>query len=252
MCVDYLKSISANSGYMDQQCLIVEQAIVAEFRDYLKRLPFFSLPEVCNSLAEAQGLLQKKSYELICLEVDLLSQAELDLIRSFPRHIPLVIASSRPEMALEGFDLGAADFLLKPFTFLRFTRAVNRALSTQVTSDLLVDHPFLFLKKGHSFQRFNYGDIDYIQAYGIYCKIYGKQKVDVVNETISNLEQALPSQQFLRVHKSYIVNLAKITEYSYRTIAIGSHQISLGAAYRERFEGFLRLLGKKGEDTGGE
>ncbi|GAB3328024.1 LytTR family DNA-binding domain-containing protein [Larkinella ripae] len=234
-----------------QQCLIIEQSAtaVAELKEYVSRLPFFSTPDICASVSEAWELLRSKTYSLVCLDINLLDLSTVDLIHSFAKQAPVIVTSVHADLAVDGFNLGVVDYLLKPFTFLRFTRAVNRALSIQIAAQDENAHPFLFLKKGHTFQRFDYSTIEYIQAYGIYCKVIGPQKVDVVNETISNLEQVLPSQQFLRIHKSYIVNLAMITGYSYRSISVGAHQLALGAVYRDRFEGFLSLLGKRNEDS---
>jgi DNA-binding LytR/AlgR family response regulator len=220
----------------------------SELREYGTRLPFFLPPDHCTSIAEARELLRQKSYSLVCLDTHLPNLADMKLIRSFPKHIPLIVTSDHPDFAIDSFDLDVVDYLLKPFPFPRFARAVNRAMSLQCCTDNTAAYPFIFLKKGHTFQRFDYTDIDYVQAYGIYCKIIKRQKVDAVNDTISNLEHSLPGQQFLRIHKSYIVNLEKITSYSYRSISIGGEQLPLGAAYRERFQGFLGLLGKKMEE----
>ncbi|MGM9506444.1 LytR/AlgR family response regulator transcription factor [Larkinella sp. GY13] len=232
-----------------QKCLIVDDSAKAgtELRDYITQLPFFLPPDVCHSVTEALGLLRQKSYNLVCLDMHRPGLNGFDLIGSFSKHVPVIVTSTNAEYAVDSFDLGIVDYVLKPFTFLRFTRAVNRALSVRLTPGSQTGYPFIFLKTGHTFQRFDYADIDYVQAYGIYCKIAGQQKIVAVNDTISNLENVLPRQQFLRVHKSYIVNLSKITSYSYRSISVGSQQIPLGAAYRERFQGFLGLLGKKSD-----
>lgn len=242
--------LSTRDGSIKQrQCLIVDNLSAGdELIHYFNRLPFFSVPDSCRSLQEAGVLLQKNPYSLIWLDADSINREELEQLRLFPKYVPIIVASTNAELAIDGFELGVADFVLKPFSFTRFTRAVNRALIAHSTASIPVAHPFLFLKKGHSFQRFDHDAIDYVQAYGIYCKIIGEGKLDVVNDTISRLEQVLPGQQFLRIHKSYIVNLGKVTGYSYRHISVGTHQLPLGAAYRERFQGFLSLLGKKEEE----
>ncbi|GAB3930796.1 LytTR family DNA-binding domain-containing protein [Larkinella terrae] len=219
----------------------------AEFQEYLARLPVFSPPDFCTSVQEAQKLLRQKPYDLVCLDTHLPDMTGIDQLRSFPKNVPVIVTSDQTDYAVDSFDMDVADYLLKPFTFLRFSRAVNRALSVKRDPEKQTGHSFIFLKKGHAYQRFDYEDIDYVQAYGIYCKIIKHPSVAAVNDTISNLENVLPNQQFLRVHKSYIVNLSKITSYSLRSISVGTHQIPLGAAYRERFQGFLGLLGKKNE-----
>lgn len=233
------------------QCLIIEPSAsaAAELKEYLRQLLFFAPPDVCPTVAEAWERIQKKPYDLIWLDVTTPTSAGVDFIRAISRTIPFIVTSTQADFAVKSFELGVSDYLLKPFTFPRLTRAVNRALSARPAPDPSLEPSFLFLKKGHIFQRFDYQEIEHVQAYGTYCKIIGQRKVDVVNDTISGLEQALPSQQFLRIHKSYIVNLGKITGYSYRNIAVGPHQLPLGAAYRERFQGFLNLLGKKESES---
>ncbi|GAB3251591.1 LytTR family DNA-binding domain-containing protein [Larkinella harenae] len=202
-------------------------------------------PQVCSTAQEATVLLQQQEFNLFVLDINLPDQSGLDLIRSFPKVPPVIVTTAHTEYAVESFDMDVADYLLKPFTFTRFTKAVNRALSIQVDQNSLADDDFVFLKVGHAMQRFDYDAIDYVQAFGTYSKVYSNQKVIVVNETISHLETLLPKQQFLRIHKSYLMNLSKINSYSYRNVFIGSAKIPLGASYREKFEGFLTLLDKK-------
>ncbi|RRB00024.1 LytR/AlgR family response regulator transcription factor [Larkinella rosea] len=230
-----------------RQCLIVEDsaAAVAVLEEYMSRVPFFLPPDVCKSVAEAMVLLQTKKYDLIFLDMHLPDLMGLELLRGFPEPLPVIVTSAHPDFAVDSFDLNVADYLVKPFTLIRFMKAVNRALNVRCASVDPLDPPYTFLKAGHTVQRFDYNDIDYLQAYGVYCKIVNQQKVTAVNETISSLEAILPSQLFLRIHKSYIVNLAKITSYSFRQITLGTTQIPIGAAYRDNFQGFLTSLGNR-------
>ncbi|GAB3910191.1 LytTR family DNA-binding domain-containing protein [Larkinella knui] len=232
-----------------RQCLIVEDcdSAVTILQEYLARLPFFMPPQVCGTVREATTLLQQQQFDLILLDVNLPDQMGLDLLHSFPRTLPVIITTSAIEFAVDSYDLDVADYLLKPFTFSRFTRAVNRALGVQVGQNSLTEEQFIFLKVGHAMQRFDYNDIEYVQAFGTYCKVFINQKMIVVNEIISQMETLLPKHRFLRIHKSYLLNLSKISSYNYRTIFVGSAKIPLGASYRDKFEGFLNLLDKKSE-----
>lgn len=230
-----------------RQSLIVEDTAssVAVLEEFLSRVPFFLPPDVCGSVAEAMVLLQAKKYDLIFLDMHLPDLMGLELLRGFPEPLPVIVTSAHPDFAVDSFDLNVADYLVKPFTLLRFTRAVNRALNVRLPSVDPLEPPYTFLKVGHNVQRFDYSDIDYLQAYGVYCKIISQQKVTAVNETISSLEDKLPSQLFLRVHKSYIVNLSKIVSYSFRQITLETAQIPIGAAYRDNFQNFLDSLSKR-------
>ncbi|MFD1142070.1 LytR/AlgR family response regulator transcription factor [Larkinella insperata] len=232
-----------------RHCLIVEDSgpDADMLREYLARTPFFLPPQVCSNLLEAATLLQQQSFDLILLDIKLPDQPGLDLLRLFPSPLPIIVTTAYTDFAVECYDLSVADYLLKPFTFSRFTRALNRALGVQLSSNSLTEDKYIFLKVGHSMQRFDYDAIDYIQAFGTYCKVFINQKVVVVNEIISNLENLLPKQKFLRIHKSYLTNLSKINSYNYRSVVVGSAKIPLGASYREKFEGFLSLLDRRSE-----
>ncbi|GAB3930021.1 LytR/AlgR family response regulator transcription factor [Larkinella terrae] len=232
-----------------RQCLIVDDsdAAVSILVEYLSRLPFFMPPQICGTAGEAMTALQQQHFDLIFLDINLPDQTGLDLLRSFPKPLAVIVTSAHSEYAVESFDLNVVDYLLKPYSFSRLTRAINRALDIQVAQNSLTAEQFAFLKVGHSMQRFDFDAIDYIQAFGTYCKVFINQKVVVVNEIISHLENLLPAQKFLRIHKSYLINLSKINSYNYRNIFVGSTKIPLGASYREKFEGFLTLLDKKSE-----
>ncbi|WP_234733774.1 LytR/AlgR family response regulator transcription factor [Tellurirhabdus bombi] len=232
-----------------RQCLIVEDSpsSVSLLKEYIARLPFFLPPAVCGTVAEALSFIQQQPFDLIFLDINLPDQSGIELLHSFPRPLPVIVTTANANYAVDSYDLDVADYLLKPFTFQRFTRALNRALGVRFVNNSLIEQEFVYLKIGHTVQRFDYADIDFIQAYGIYCKISSSQKISVVNDAISNLENNLPKQQFLRIHKSYIINLSKISSYTYRNVTIGNNKIPIGAAYRDRFEGFLRLLDRKSD-----
>jgi DNA-binding LytR/AlgR family response regulator len=232
-----------------RQCLIVDdsESAVAILEEYLARLPFFMPPQVCGTVRDATYLLQQQHFDLILLDINLPDQTGLDLLRSFSRPLSVIVTTASVESAVDSYDLNVADYLLKPFSFARFTRAINRALGVHLEQNSLTEEQFIFLKVGHSIQRFDYESIDYIQAFGTYCKVFINQKVIVVNEIISHLENQLPKQKFLRIHKSYLMNLSKINSYNYRNIFVGTTKIPLGASYREKFEGFLSLIDKKSE-----
>ncbi|KAA9349637.1 LytR/AlgR family response regulator transcription factor [Larkinella humicola] len=232
-----------------RQCLIVDDSdsAVAILQEYLARLPFFMPPQVSGTVRDATSLLQQQHFDLILLDISLPDQMGLDLLRSFPKPLSVIVTTANPDFAVESYDLDVADYLLKPFSFNRFIRAVNRALGVQLAQNSLTEDRFIFLKVGHAMQRFDYDAIEYIQAFGTYCKVMINQKVVVVNEIISNLENLLPRHKFLRIHKSYLLNLSKINSYNYRTIFVGTAKIPLGASYRDKFEGFLNLLDKKSE-----
>ncbi|MCY7359872.1 MAG: LytTR family DNA-binding domain-containing protein [Rudanella sp.] len=232
--------------------LIVEkdESSVLAIVSFLERLPFFSAPTICQSAASAFNYLSQQDFDLVILDMHLPDLTSMDVLHSLPPEYnsPLVVTSSCITYAADCFDLSVVDYLVKPFTFQRFVRGVNRALKVQFTPNSFTDNQAIFLKIGRSIQRFQYDEIDYIEAFGVYSKIWRHQKVTVVNEPISTLETHLPVQRFLRVHKSFIVCLASLTSYSYSSLIAGGTKIPLGASYRPKFDGFLRLLSSTGNE----
>ncbi len=236
----------------NRSVLIIEhdQPSLLTTKSFLDRLPFFSPPTVGKSAASAINYLSQQDFDLVLLDMHLPDLSGLEVFHCLPpdSQSPVVLTSPSSTYAADCFDLPVADYLVKPFSFQRFVRAVNRALKVQFTPNSFTDNQAIYLKIGRSIQRFQYDEIDYIEAFGVYSKIWRHQKVTVVNEPISTLETHLPAQRFLRIHKSYIVGLASLSSYSYTSLVAGGTTIPLGASYRPKFDGFLRLLSSTGND----
>jgi DNA-binding LytR/AlgR family response regulator len=232
-----------------RQAMIIDDddASVSLLTDYLSKLPFFAKPVVCQTVPEALAILSHQAFDLILLDIHLPGLSGMDFLRALPTQQPVVVTTSSPEYAVETYDLNVADFLLKPFTLPRFLRAVGRATHLHLAQNTLTDPSAIFLKIGRKVQRFNFEAIDYVEAYGIYSKVCSNGQVVVVNESISTLEGQLPSHSFLRIHKSFLINLSKVVSYDARQVWIGTTKIPLGETYKEPFQSFLNLLQRKTE-----
>lgn len=215
---------------------------------FLSRLPFLGPPITCQSAGTAFDYLNQQAFDVVFLAMQLPDLAGLDLLHGLPTGSPIVATSVCPTLAADCFDLNVADYMVKPFTFQRFIRAVNRALKIQITPSSFTDNQAIYLKIGRTIQRFQYDEIDYVEAFGVYSKIWRHQKATIVNEPISTLEAHLPAQRFLRLHKSYIIGLASLNSYSHSSLVVGGTKIPLGASYRAKFDGFLRLLSSTGKE----
>lgn len=224
--------------------LVVENTLESShiIETFLSRLPFFGSPTTCRSAGTALDYLNQQAFDLVFLDMHLPDMPGLDVLRSLPSQSPTVVTSACSTYAADCFDLNVVDYIVKPFSFHRFMRAVNRALKVQVMPNSFTDNQSIYLKIGRSIQRFEYGEIDYIEASGVYSKVWRHQKATLVNEPISTLEANLPAQRFLRIHKSYIIALASLNSYTYTSLTVGGIKIPLGASYRPKFDGFLRLL----------
>lgn len=217
-------------------------------KTFLARLPFFGSPITCQSAGIALDYLNQQEFDMVFLAMQLPDMSGLDVLHGVATRSPIVVTSACPTFAADCFDLNVVDYMVKPFSFQRFIRAVNRALKIQITPSSFTDNQAIYLKIGRSIQRFQYDEIDYVEAFGIYSKVWRHQKAIIVNEPISTLEAHLPAQRFLRLHKSYIVGLTSLNSYSHSTLLVGGTKIPLGASYRTKFDGFLRLLSSTGKE----
>lgn len=230
-----------------RQCLIVEDS--EPFRllteKYLKRFPLFRDVKTCGSYFEAIDILSTEKIDLLFLDIRLPDGSGLDLLKTYPNLPPTIITTSHAEHAVESYEIGrAVDYLVKPFEYERFVLAVNRALSINLTKHSFKDQGFIVVKMGRNLQRFNLEEIDYIEAYTIYSKIVYNGVVYVVNETISALQEQLDPNQFIRVHKSYVINIKKVSSLDSKQIWLYKVAIPMGKSYRPHFEGLLRLFEK--------
>ena len=218
-----------------------EESYVNTLKEYLTRLPFITSADVCHTAGAAFDLLSANTYDMVFLDMGLPDLSGVELIHALPKHPAIIVTTAHPNYAVDCYDLNVVDYLLKPYTYQRFLKAVGRTLNVQFTASGMADSKSIFVKVSRSMHRFTYEEINFIEASGIYSKITHNQRVTLVNETISSLEARLPSQQFMRVHKSYIVNLDSISSYGHTNLVINGSRIPMGASYRSKFESFLNV-----------
>jgi len=222
-----------------KKCLIIDDDPQAQrlLEEYISRLPFFAAPQACSTAEDAIQALSKDAFDIIFMDIELPGMSGIELLQSFTDRHPVIISSSHIGFALDSYDLNVIDYLVKPFSFARFTRAVNRAFRQDATP--AEQRNELFLKVGRKLQLFKFSEIEYIEADGQYSKVFQKSKFVLVNDTISVIQDRLPKHLFLRVHKSFVVNLTFLTAYDYRTIWLNDIKIPVGETYRKAFQGAI-------------
>ncbi len=217
---------------------------VQYLQSVLTPFTFYELAAVAATLEEALELLNTQQIDLVFLDVRLSGQSGLTLLRANVDLPPVIIVSAYAEYAIDSYEIGqAADYLLKPFTVERLQQSLTRALRLSPAQNPAMPDPnAIFLKAGRKIQRFPYDSIEYVEAYGIYSKVYDAQQTHVVNERMLALSELLPSRHFIRVHKSYIINMNKITSYERHYFWIGKAKIPIGISYRPRLKSLLGLF----------
>ncbi|WP_338873086.1 LytTR family DNA-binding domain-containing protein [Spirosoma sp. SC4-14] len=226
-------------------CLLIEDSeFDSKFLSHqLQQIGLFEI-DVCKNLEDATIKIREKLYDLIFLDINLSAESGLAIFDIFDRLPPVIIHSSYSEYAAETYDIDSiVDFLVKPIEPKRLKKALNRALANRFAENSIIEKDFAFFKVARKVMRFDYEHISYITAYGVYSKIFYKNQVTLVNEPISVLEKVLPRNQFRRVHKSYIINIHKVTGFDHKSFYVGNDQIPIGISYRPQLEGLFRLFG---------
>ena len=204
---------------------------------------FYHQVAAISSVEEALAVLTTQAVDIIFLDIQLANQSGFTLLKSGVTLPPVIIVSAYAEYALESYEIGkAADYLLKPFSVERLHIALTRALQLYNGANPAIDLHAAFLKMGRRIQRFDYTSIDYAEAYGVYSKVFEGEQMNVVNERLSALTKLLPSRYFMRVHKSYLININKITSYDKQNFWLGKNKIPIGISYRPRLLGLLALF----------
>lgn len=214
-----------------------EQAMV--LTNFLEEIPYITNIFTCQNAEEALTYLSSEQVDFVFLDMEMPGLSGMDLLSSF-FFPPTIIVSSHPSFAIDSYDNNSViDFIEKPVTFLRLMRALNR-VSKHINKDS--NNETLYLKVGRKMQNFKIDTIQYVEADGIYCKVWLNNNSFVhVNDNISEIEQKLLHTKIIRLHKSYIFNLSYLKAFDSRNIWIGEQQFSVGAKYRSKLNNILNV-----------
>src|ERR1700754_110712 len=225
-------------------CVIVDDEPLARegLADYVKEIDFLQLAGVCINPVELGKLLGSQKIDLMFLDIQMPKMNGIDFLRILPNPPMVIITTAFSEYALDGFQLNVLDYLLKPITFDRFFKAVVRArdyhlLTTKPASadptSLQRGEDFVFIKRSNKFEKIHFADILYIEALQNYVAIYTTRGKFLTLLYLKNIEQNLDNKAFIRVHKSYIVPIARIDSIDGNEIRIAEHRVPVSRNYRE-------------------
>lgn len=197
------------------------------------RVPFLNLKATFTDAFEAIPYLQQNKIDLLFLDIKMPDISGIEFINILQKVPMVVFTTAYSEYAVKGFELDAIDYLLKPFSLARFTKACNKALEiSQLTKESAPD--YVFLKTGYEEEKVFFDDILYIEAEGNYMSFILKNKKLLSRQSISETLNLLPSSQFVRIHRSYIVAINKIQKITRQAVWILGKEISVGASYEEK------------------
>lgn len=232
---------------MSLKCLIVDDEPPAHkiLENYIGKLSALSLAGNCYNAIEALNFLHEHPVDIVFLDINMPELSGLDMLKTL-QHPPVVILTTAySEFALEGYEFGVLDYLLKPIRFDRFLKAVNRVLQVQQKAKEAAPKPtinniakepspaFFFVKADGIQHKVWFEELDYLQSKGNFVQLHLAQKRLLTADTLSNMDKQLRSAGFLRVHKSYIVNVKKVEGIQGNQLLLGAVKIPIGNSYRQ-------------------
>lgn len=224
--------------------MIVEDELLAQqvIQNHLQNMAQFELVAICSNALQAATVLDKQEVDLIFLDIQLPGMTGLNFLRSLQNPPLVVLTTAYSEYALESYEFNIIDYLLKPISFERFSKAINKIvdgrLYTQVAKENMpADH--IFIKCNSKFFKVNFYEIIYIEGMKDYLKIHTTDYKLVTHQTMVEMELSLPPKQFIRVHKSYIVSVAYIKSVYGNSIEMEKVTIPIGSSYKDKMMGFI-------------
>ncbi len=222
-------------------CIIVDDEPLAQdlLEDFINKVPFLKLIDKCKNALEALEIIHKKKIDLIYLDIQMPKLSGVQFAESM-QHKPMVIFTTAfSKYAVESYNLDAIDYLLKPFTFERFLKATNKAYAKH-TSKVSPENEkqkndFIFVNADYSSVKINLNDILYIEGLKDYIKIYAGSKPILTLQSLKAIQEKLPKDQFIRVHRSFIISINKIESIQRNRIIIGEKRIPVGDSYKKDF-----------------
>jgi two-component system, LytTR family, response regulator len=225
---------------MSISCIIVDDTPLAveKLENFIKQIPLLNLLKSFNSGIEAISFMKINPVDLVFLDIQMEQFSGLQFLDSLENRPRIIVVSAYSQYAVKGFDYSVTDYLLKPYSFERFLKAVDKV---QIDLGSKFSKDYIFVKTEYRMARINFSDILYIEGQGAYLRIVMQKEKIMTLQNFHNMENLLPPDNFLRVHKSYIVAINKIENIERNMIKIGEQRIPVGASYRYKLNRELGL-----------
>jgi len=229
------------------KCLAIDDEPLAlqQISSYIDRTPFLEKTNICQSAFEALEILAEKNVDLIFIDINMPDLNGIDFARSLEQKPFIIFTTAYSEYAIEGFKLDAADYLLKPIGYDDFLRAVNKVykrfqILNEHADKYTINNEYLFVKSEYKLIRIEIREIKYIESANEYVKIFLDNNQPIITLIrLKNIEEQLPKNRFMRVHRSFIVNLDKIKIIERNRIIFDKTIIPVSDIYKETFQAYI-------------
>jgi DNA-binding LytR/AlgR family response regulator len=230
---------------MKIRCLIIDDEPSSQLvlKKFIADVEFLELIAVCNNAVEAIQELKKNTIDLLLLDINMPKISGISFYKSLQNPPEVIFTTAYSQYAIEGFEVNAIDYLLKPFSFDRFFTAVNKVLEKKfVNGNNSHEDHFILIKSNKILHKISSDNILFIEAFGDYVKVHLDDKFIMTNATFTSVFESLPKHIFIRTHKSFAINLNKLNSICGNQILISNHKIPIGQKYKAAF---LKSLNNK-------
>jgi len=219
------------------RCLIIDDEPLARqlLESHVQQVKSLQLVQSCSTAIEAFEVLHQQEVDLMFLDIQMPGINGLSFLKSLKQPPKVIFTTAYMEHAVEAFELEAVDYLLKPVTFERFIKAIQK-INKRDAPPVSVSQPtdqVLFIKENKRLVRVEHTNILYLEGFGDYVKVVTPNQVHVTYSTLNKLGELLPGSQFVRIHRSYIINLNKLQFLEGNYVQVGEHSLPIGLTYKE-------------------
>ncbi|MCA0932750.1 LytTR family DNA-binding domain-containing protein [Lutimonas saemankumensis] len=223
------------------KCIIVDDEPMAReiLENHLNRIDSIEILGLCKNAVEAFNLLNSHAVDLIFLDINMPEISGLSFARSINKDIKVIFTTAYREYAVDGFDLKAVDYLLKPISFDRLIQSIEKYKNESLVfkeesspDQSFEKSDFFFVRSNRKMIKIKFSDLQYIESLSDYVKLFVNGKAIITRETISSIEAKLPAKDFLRVHRSFIVSLNKIDSFTQEFVEIENKAIPISRSYK--------------------
>lgn len=224
------------------KCVIIDDEPAAHYVlvSYIEKNANLTLVAQCYNALEALDYIRHNPVDLLLLDIDMPEMSGMELLKSLTNPPRTILTTAHSQYALESYEYGVIDYLLKPISLSRFIKAIERFLSFYQKDHIDEPQNISIRADGRNID-LQQEQIEYIQSYGNYVKIFTATRVYLVPSTTQEMLSVLSTHMFMRIHKSYIVNLKKIVEYSENDVLVAMNRLPVGITFKRRLREYLVL-----------
>jgi DNA-binding LytR/AlgR family response regulator len=217
-------------------CLVVDDEPIARegIMEYIRQIDYLNAVAQCKSAIEAAGLLQKNKIDLIFIDIQMPKLTGIEFVKALADPPLIIFTTAYSEYALEGFELDVVDYLLKPISFARFLKSAEKAQSylNAKNKEVSFASDFFYIKCNGKIEKITMADVVYVEAMANYVIVYTRQKKYITYLTFSGIEEKLPAELFVRIHKSYLIAVSSIQTIDGNEVITNSVRLPISKYYK--------------------